>query len=366
MESNDEWFTLDDIHEVENDEDLYCISVDSPDHEFLIGNTLIPTHNTDEAKAAGQLKGEAQQLIGSIARLGRAAGVHLIIATQRPDAKLLPGELKSNLGARMACGHMQPIASSMTLDSASATKTPGSPKGRAIYSFYGNEAKMQVYWATPDWIDKWLASRGLNPDGTHISTGPTGSLVTNDFDAMKDQTLDSVEGVDNSDEIARKQAESDRIQAEHEAKIAEMKARGETVGNESVNMSRAQVMDGGMGVPQFKAAGDANHNPLDDWDDVMDAITGPQLDPVTDEFAEKDVSENKADEYYDDDMYMDDDDFFSEDDDDEYFEDDGSDWNSPNTESNADGGPDGEGGMTEDQRAAMADYINQALDNLNA
>ena len=49
---------------------------------------------TDEGKAADAMKGEIQMLVGSIARLGRAAGVHLVIATQRPDAKLLPGETK--------------------------------------------------------------------------------------------------------------------------------------------------------------------------------------------------------------------------------------------------------------------------------
>jgi S-DNA-T family DNA segregation ATPase FtsK/SpoIIIE len=35
-----------------------------------------------------------------IAQLGRAAGVHLLVATQRPDATVLPGQLRSNLASR--------------------------------------------------------------------------------------------------------------------------------------------------------------------------------------------------------------------------------------------------------------------------
>lgn len=49
---------------------------------------------TDEGKEDDAMKGEIQMIVGSIARLGRAAGVHMAVATQRPDAKLLSGETK--------------------------------------------------------------------------------------------------------------------------------------------------------------------------------------------------------------------------------------------------------------------------------
>jgi len=50
-------------------------------------------------------KAAAQAFCGVVQRLGakaRAAGVHLVLATQRPDAKTMPPVLKANLGGRIA------------------------------------------------------------------------------------------------------------------------------------------------------------------------------------------------------------------------------------------------------------------------
>lgn len=50
---------------------------------------------SDEGKARDEMHARITLLIGSIARLGRAAGVHMILATQRPDAAVIPGETKA-------------------------------------------------------------------------------------------------------------------------------------------------------------------------------------------------------------------------------------------------------------------------------
>lgn len=118
---------------------------------------------TDEAKEEDALKGEASKAIGDIARLGRAAGVHLVLATQRPDATVIYGELKQNLAARIAAGRMDSIASSMTLDNDNATRLPGNIKGRGYFQTFGEGEQFQGFFAPQDWIDKWLA--GEDPDG---------------------------------------------------------------------------------------------------------------------------------------------------------------------------------------------------------
>lgn len=57
--------------------------------------------------------------LSTIARLGRAFGIHLILATQRPDANVLPGQIKNNIVGR-ACGAADNILSQIILDSTDA------------------------------------------------------------------------------------------------------------------------------------------------------------------------------------------------------------------------------------------------------
>lgn len=122
-----------------------------------------PAKSSDEVKEENELKGEASKAIGDIARLGRAAGVHLVLATQRPDATVIYGELKQNLACRIAAGKADTIASQMTLDNDNATRLPGGIKGRGYVQVFGEGEQFQGYYADQDWIDKFLA--GEDPDG---------------------------------------------------------------------------------------------------------------------------------------------------------------------------------------------------------
>ena len=46
--------------------------------------------------------------VALISRLGRAFGIHLILSTQRPDANVLPGQIKNNLEHRI-CGRADSV-----------------------------------------------------------------------------------------------------------------------------------------------------------------------------------------------------------------------------------------------------------------
>lgn len=160
-ELDEEWFTVEDVKLSESTDKLYCISVNADEKQFLIGDMKVPTHNTDEGKAMDELKGEAIMIIGSIARLGRASGVHLVIATQRPDASLIPGEVRDNLAVRVGCGRLKPSASLMMFDSGIGQRVHASPRGGMYVQIHGSGNMGQGFFAPNDWIDNYWEKHGL-------------------------------------------------------------------------------------------------------------------------------------------------------------------------------------------------------------
>ena len=177
---DEEWFTIDNIEfaqsaeeDTQSAEKLYCISVDSPEKQFLIGELGVPTHNTDEAKEQDELKGEAQMIIGSIARLGRASGVHLIIATQRPDASLIPGETRDNLAVRIGCGRLKPSASTMLFGSSIGQRIHSKPKGGIYIQIHGVGNMGQGFFAPNSWLDDYFERTGKAPAPQAISSKPS-------------------------------------------------------------------------------------------------------------------------------------------------------------------------------------------------
>lgn len=57
--------------------------------------------------------------LATIARQGRAFGIHLILATQRPDANILAGQIRNNIDYRV-CGRADNVLSQIILDNTSA------------------------------------------------------------------------------------------------------------------------------------------------------------------------------------------------------------------------------------------------------
>lgn len=63
---------------------------------------------------------EISPLITALTQKGRAAGIHLILATQRPDVKVITGTIKANIPARIAFKTTSQIDSRTILDSSGA------------------------------------------------------------------------------------------------------------------------------------------------------------------------------------------------------------------------------------------------------
>ncbi len=98
---------------------------------------------TGLSKEQKEKAGQIESRLAVIARQGRAFGMHLILATQRPDANIIPGQIKSNLDFRV-CGRADTVLSQIILDStAAAEQIPKDAAGRFLLH---DGTLFQAYW----------------------------------------------------------------------------------------------------------------------------------------------------------------------------------------------------------------------------
>jgi len=85
---------------------------------------------------------EVEESICRIAQMGRAAGIHLIIATQRPSADVITGLMKANIPSRIAFAVSSAMESRIILDTQGAEKLVG--RGDMLYAPIGNGKPKRV------------------------------------------------------------------------------------------------------------------------------------------------------------------------------------------------------------------------------
>ena len=98
---------------------------------------------TGLTKDQKEIVGKIESRLSMIARQGRAFGIHLILATQRPDANILSGQIKNNLNIRI-CGRADHVLSQIILDNTEAAdQIPDYAQGRFITQ---DGTVFQAYW----------------------------------------------------------------------------------------------------------------------------------------------------------------------------------------------------------------------------
>ena len=85
---------------------------------------------------------EVEDSICRIAQMGRASGMHLIIATQRPSADVITGLMKANIPSRIAFSVASAMESRIILDTQGAEKLVG--KGDMLYAPIGSGKPLRV------------------------------------------------------------------------------------------------------------------------------------------------------------------------------------------------------------------------------
>ena len=112
-------------------------------HIFACDEVAEVLDKTGLTKDQKERIGLIENRLSIIARQGRAFGIHLILATQRPDANILSGQIRNNIDCRV-CGRADTILSQIILDNTTAAEQI--PKDKAGRFILHDGTVFQGFW----------------------------------------------------------------------------------------------------------------------------------------------------------------------------------------------------------------------------
>ncbi len=165
-------------------------------HRFLPYIVAVVDEFADLIVTAGR---EIEVPISRIAAKARAVGIHMILATQRPDAKVITGTIKSNFPSRIAFKVASMIDSRTILDAPGANRLIG--RGDMLIVVAGNDTvRVQCAFVDTPEVEQIVNFIGSQPgyptayllpefiaDGDGKNGGGAGAVDMSDLDPLFDE-----------------------------------------------------------------------------------------------------------------------------------------------------------------------------------